>query len=190
MSWKIDALALGALGVGAYFVFVNRDKIMAWLGSQVFGPVGENIATGVMAGPSAIMGGLTGNQEQLSQGLIDLGTTPFGKAILPPGSYPFVAAAGAILRGATPKKAVAELPTSVVVGGLGYSGTPEFLAKKILPQAAGAATTDPYLKMLATVPKTVKSTPTSAPSQNLTAAQKYAKTFAMPGSPAWIAAGL
>jgi hypothetical protein len=87
-------------------------------------------------------------------------------------------------------KVAAELPTSAVIGGLGYSGTPEFLAQK----AAVSSISTPYnpqLKIIAMptgVTKIGLSSSQRSEAAALVSQPGYNVSNAMVGSPAWIVA--
>ena len=189
MSWKTDALMLGALGVGAYVVVTNIDKISAWITGQfaagaraaaaATGQAAQNVVFG--ATPQAITEGITsvvagtGGKPSIAgdiYGLLIPGVGPVG-----------VAAANLKSIFPSPVKKAAELPTTAVVGGLGYSGTPEFLLSKFTSSSAAA----PYNPNL-TVTTSATNAPTGVQKIGLTAEQRYAQTFADPGSEAWIKA--
>ena len=54
MSWKTDILMVGALGVGAYLVITNADKIGAWLGSAL-GSGASQAAAGIAQGAANVL---------------------------------------------------------------------------------------------------------------------------------------
>ena len=72
-----------------------------------------------------------------------------------------------------------QMPKTIVVQDQGFSGTPEFLASKI-----GSVKTDPYASQL-TKTYSAPAAPTGVTKIGLTAEQRYAQTFAMPGSEAY-----
>lgn len=189
MSWKIDLAALGALAVGGYFVFVNLDKIMGWLGTQVFGGVEAAQEAYAHAGENvgATIGGMT--------------TGPTGKAV--------GAAIGSVNQSIT---------GSPIVGGVSgaIAGTiwPMFVQPE-QPKPTPAPTRDaspaeitPFPNPVASIPgatpfPTTPQVPASTPTPSYSASQmseaqsyisqpgvtsQYVQTFADPGSPAWIAA--
>lgn len=198
----MDIVALGALAAGGYFVFVNRDKIMSWFSSQVFGPL-ENAAT------TQITNLLTPGADLI--GLPRFDVTDWGNLFckLMPGIPG--CSNSPTLSGSTAQTT----PALVVYGdwisastGLGYSGPRRTYADVpagMTPIPGNPAILPVVAPIVAPVSSAIASISSPQLSQananivysgsapagvSLNTAQRYAQTFAMPGSPAWIAAGL
>lgn len=104
MSWKLDLGVLGALALGGYFLYVNADKVGAWLGgafsqfsSSIFGPQAAGsqltknpvIATGVnvvsaIPGAQELAGGINAVESGLAKLVNAQPTVPV--SVLPSGS--------------------------------------------------------------------------------------------------------
>ena len=206
MSLTRDVAIVGAIGIGAYFILRNADKIGAWLGSQLVAPAQEAVGEAIegvykpIYDAGAAAGAATGErvrEEPLSFALNPLWLNPVGEWL------------GDILQTLlTPKTDnignPALITNPIVPQGSGVIAAPDIttptsaelqaalMAHYLQPIVHGQAGPVPYnsTQAISAANAAIVYSGSAPAGATLEAAQKYAQTFAMPGSEAWIAAGL